>query len=555
MGEYSEIMERLFHLVGLLPLFLFMLAAGSAQAGLFAGDDPNKTLQGALAKTALSYDGYDLAPEELKSFYAARHDQAAWDSTPAVLTAFLDSIRSYIDFHGLNVEDYPLDILPQAAADDSADGKVAFDLLMTTTLLRLAHDLHGDAVDLSQLYVGWSFHRAPQDIETGLANAVNDNKVSAFIAGLAPLNPAYTQLTQAVKTYRALKAWAPIATGPTLRAGDHDPRIAPIRARLVAENYLPAESLPATLEETYDPALQEAVKTYQKRNGLKDDGTLGPRTVAFMNIPLATRVDQILANMERWRHMPESFPSRYAIVNIADATIDVIEDGKPLYHSLVVIGRPDRKTPFIQSTIRSVIFNPSWHVPTKIARKDILPKLRKDPHYLEKLGFVINGSANDPYGAAVNWDKVKETAFNFQLRQSPGDMNSLGRLKFDFDNDFSVYLHGTPHQELFAKAERDLSSGCIRLSDPVAFAEIVLEKNDGSWTPDRIHDEIDKSKTRWLGITEPLPLFIVYNTVFEDESGAVNFRNDIYDYDRFLMETLRETEATAPVEETTPEKP
>jgi murein L,D-transpeptidase YcbB/YkuD len=296
----------------------------------------------------------------------------------------------------------------------------------------------------------------------------------------------------------------------------------------------------------FDEDLAKAVIQYQIRNGLQPDGHIGEKTLDALNTPIASRIEQIRANMERWRHMPEDFPpDRYALVNMADATIQIVEDSKEIYRGLVVIGKIDRKTPFIQSRVRSMIVNPSWHVPTKIAQKDILPKLRKDPHYLEKLGFVIKGNESDPYGEKIDWKKIPEREFNFSLRQAPGDQNSLGHLKFDFDNDFAVYMHGTPHQDLFDKAQRNFSSGCIRLQEPDDIGEILLSGTPGHWDADKIEKEIDGGKTRWVAIKNPMPLYVLYWSVFFDpESGAINFRKDVYDYDQILI--------TAPASEAKP---
>jgi murein L,D-transpeptidase YcbB/YkuD len=187
-------------------------------------------------------------------------------------------------------------------------------------------------------------------------------------------------------------------------------------------------------------------------------------------------------------------------------------------------------------------------VPAKIARKDILPKLRKDRHYLEKLGFVIAGRTEDPTGASIDWKDMDDADFNYQLRQSPGDLNSLGKLKFNFANPFDVYMHGTPHQELFAKAERDFSSGCVRLEDPVRVGEILLgyNKDKGGWTEDRINSEIDAGKTHWVILAKPMPIYFLYWSVFTTEDGEANFRNDIYGYDSQLMEEMKNNAVFGP---------
>ena len=529
--------------LGVFGLFL-ALAGTPAHAGWF-NDAAPPAQRIVAAQIPPSIDGLDLDVEALKAFYALRDHQPAWHiggkDGRAGLIDSLRSLAAFVEAHGLFLAHDPIARLRGLAQSMAEQDNAKLELLFTDFLLRLAAALHGDAVDLTTLYPGWSSRGEPADRIAGLADAVGRNKVSDYLASLAPQNPAYRDLLAALKTYRGLAAQGEpqrIASGPALKPAMREPRVGQMRARLVAEGYAAASPDPAG-NDVFDAALEQAVKTYQARNGLLPDGHAGARTVAVMNIPFSRRVEQIIANLERWRHMPEQMPPRAVTVNIAAAWLDYRENGQKVYDSSVIVGRPDRRTPFIQSEIRSVIFNPAWHVPSKIARKDILPKLRKDPHYLEKLGFVINGSADDPYGANIDWNRLKESAFDFRLRQSPGDMNSLGRLKFDFDNDFAVYMHGTPHPELFDKPERFFSSGCIRLHEPERFAEIVLSRNASAWNVESVKAEIDKGKTRWLKVADPLPLSVVYWTAFTAEDGAQHFRSDIYNYDQFLVETMR----------------
>ena len=482
----------------------------------------------------------DLPKDELDTLYANRDYKPVWNFTTnengSITNAFIDSLEQLISYHGLREQDYPVDQIKSMQSNKNDDEKYQLDILVTASLLRLAHDLHGDTVDLKDDYPGWNLSRTPIDMPAQLNTALSNGTVNDFIGGLAPKNPAYAKLASALHTYRAYASkgvWPRIDIGPSLRPNDINPRVAQLRARLEAEDYIQPVQPD---RDHFDEALEKALVTYQLRNGLEPDGHGGTKTQEALNTSLETRIQQIRANMERWRHMPEDFPpDRYLAVNIADASIQIIDGGKELYRGPVVIGKVDRKTPFIHSAIHSMIVNPIWHVPTKIAQKDILPKLRKDPHYLEKLGFVISGNEDDPYGANIDWSKMKERTFNFRLRQAPGDQNSLGHLKFDFDNDFAVYMHGTPHQDLFAKAQRNFSSGCIRLRDPDEIGEFLLKDTAGGWNADKIETEVDSNKTRWVAIKNPMPIYVLYWSVFADEeTGAINFRKDAYDYDHIL---------------------
>jgi len=499
---------------------------------------------------------HSLAPVEdrafeqndLIRFYTLRDGAPAWgpdtDEGRETIRAFLAAMDAYALYHG--IEDIAA---PQAAIEsllqrpESPDSAATIDFLMTDALIKLARRMRGQTVDLARLYQTWPFERREgPDVLVALAEAMRAGALNAFFNTLAPTDLEYAQLALALKDYRAIKAsggWPTVPSGPTLRAGATDERIGIVRARLEAEGYAvppPAHNRDAHV---HTPEIESAVAAYQTRNGLAPDGAVGGKTLTALNRPVAAVIDQIKANMERRRHRTAHMPVRYAIVNIAEASIRIVEDGQTVYHEPVVAGRKDRKTPMIQSAIASVIFNPSWHVPAKIAREDILPKLRKDPAYLEKMGMVISGEDDDPHGTAVDWNAVDKNAFAFRLRQAPGGHNALGRIKFDFDNAFAVYMHGTPHEELFAKAERHLSSGCVRLKDPAAFAVFVLARNEGAWDQEAVQNAVAGGRTQWLKVMAPLPLYIVYETAFFPAPDAlIHFAPDVYGYDLLLTNAL-----------------
>jgi murein L,D-transpeptidase YcbB/YkuD len=527
-------------------LFIALLYLPPAHAALLGPND----LQQTLSQDQVVIDGYTLSKEDLNAFYKVRDYRYAWDFSKKgesdTVTAFINSVDAMVDYHGLERETYALPLIRGliASSNENNNNALKLELLASDTFLRLARDLHGDDIDMDQLYLGWKFHRDDIDIPTKLAEAVADNKLSEFITGLAPKNQAYAQLAKALHDYRAIQAaggWRAVAPGPILRPKDSGKRVAQLRARLAAEGYMPRQSLPLKKQQFYDNELAKAVAEYQTRNGIEITGHAGAVTVATMGQPSWSRVAKIRANMERWRHMPDNYPpERYAIVNIPAMSLVIYDDGAFVFKGPVVVGRVDRKTPFIQSAIRSMIINPIWHVPLNIARKDILPMLKEDPLYLEKQGFVIGGGTTDPHGKGINWATMPEKEFNFRLRQSPGDLNSLGRLKFDFDSDFAIYMHGTPHHDTFGHDVRAESSGCVRLQNPVDVAKVLLTHNiKDPWDEDRIDDQIESKKTKWIPFAKPLPIDIVYWTVFPDDEGRINFRDDIYDYDALLMKAMK----------------
>jgi murein L,D-transpeptidase YcbB/YkuD len=534
-------------------LLIMLLALPCATPALAWGGDFD--IQKSLADSAA---WPDLSPDtraELDKFYALRGYRAAWnlsdDSEVKKTLAFIDSVNELVTYHGLTKSGYAIAEMRKLTASKSDDDKNTLELMITSSLLRLAHDLHGDTVDLDHLYAGWNFHRQPEDLTAQLGTALTDGKLDAFFDRLSPQNHAYQDLAKALQEYRAMEAkggWAPIGPGPNLLPNDHSPRVAALRARLAAENYIPVGAN-TEADNVLDDTLDKALIAYQTRNGLVPDGHVGVKTQEALDTPIVLRIHQIRANMERWRHMPEDFPpDRFTMVNIPDFSVTIVENSGVVYRGIVIDGRPDRQTPFINSKIINMLVNPAWHVPIKIARKDILPKLRKNPHYLEKLGAVIAGRTDDPAGTTIDWQHMDDADFRFQLRQEPGDLNSLGQLKFNFFNPFDVYMHGTPHQELFERAERDFSSGCVRLEDPVRFGEIMMEfnKDKGGWNQQRILEEIDAGKTHFVTLAKPMPIYFLYWSVLTTDDGELNFRKDIYGYDQKLIEKMKEVVTASP---------
>lgn len=493
-----------------------------------------------------------LDKKELDIFYAARNYAYAWDTSkplagqPSPYASFINSLEQIVEYHGLNHEDYPFDTLRTLSDTSDAAELSKREILTTDTLIKLAHNLHGDRNALDTLYPGWTFHRSPMLIPAMLATAVAANKLEDFFANLIPKTSAYPKLADALKTYRSYatenKAWPLIARGEALRPGDHGNRVAQLRARLIAEHYLAppaADHAPASAA-VYDAEVEKAVIAFQNHHGLNDDGHVGGQTLAALNVPLHVRLDQIIANMERLRHMPEDFPAaRSVVINIANMTITIRDGEQASYSGAVVIGRPDRHTPFIQSIINTMIVNPSWHVPTNIAQKDILPKLKENPAYLEEEGIMIRDNPDDPYGTKIDWAHMTAGEFDFRLRQVPGEQNSLGHVKFDFNNPFAVYMHGTPHQELFGKDERAFSSGCIRLESPNDVATILTAHNAEPWSGERLDSAIEDGKTRTIRLAAPIPINVIYSSVYPDQEGNVIFRKDIYDYDAGLAYVMK----------------
>jgi len=296
-------------------------------------------------------------------------------------------------------------------------------------------------------------------------------------------------------------------------------------------------------DDFFDRGLELAVRRFQKRHGLTDDGVVGPATLEALNVPVAERLRQIELNLERWRWLPEDLGRRYILVNIADFELEVVEDGRRVLAMRVVTGKKMRLTPVFSGRMTYLVLNPYWHIPHKIAVKDVLPRIKRDPGYLVRQGIRVFESWDDLAPEippeTIDWPAVTKHNFAFKLRQDPGPSNALGRVKLMFPNRFAVYLHDTPSRYMFRKNQRDFSSGCIRVEKPIDLAAYVLD-GDRKWTREKILSAIASGESRIAWLPEPIPVHVLYWTAWVDEEGTVQFRRDVYGRDRSLDEALEE---------------
>ena len=346
-----------------------------------------------------------------------------------------------------------------------------------------------------------------------------------------PPHLAETSLARALTTYRALSAsggWSSIPAGPSLHLGDAGARVAALRMRLAREGYLPASTSEGGAAR-FDPALEGAVREFQRRHGLEVDGVVGRETLAALNVPAAARVAQIELNLARLRALPARLGDPYVAINLAAQYLQVVEDGTSPLVSKVIVGKPSTPTPVLSSQLAKVIFNPPWNVPVSIAVNEILPDLQRDPEYLRNENMIVVGRPADPHGLAIDWSSPSAMQFATRLRQLPGADNALGRIKFEFPSPYAVYLHDTPARRLFERARRTFSHGCMRMERPRELAAYLLR--DQGWERDEIETAIAEGETREIPLERPVALWVLYLTAFAGADGAVHFREDVYGFD------------------------
>jgi murein L,D-transpeptidase YcbB/YkuD len=495
--------------------WLIAAAAGiAATAGLASLEGASRAAPNACADplSATGSFGLDLTSEEtaaIRRFYINHNDGCAWsDQSEATLE---DALGRASD-QGLDADRYH----PDALRRPDYRSLAARDVAATAMALRYAHDMTSGRIALTQIDDDVAIPAPPFDAMSGLAEALERGDLASWLKGLEPEDPAYRRLVSALAAYRAAASrggWTAIPSGPTLNLGQVDPRVDILRRRLRAEGDL-ATSPSGPL---FDQATKQALQSFQRRHGLADDGRLGPATIAALNVPANDRLDQILANLERWRILGRALSATGVTVNAAAATAMLTEDHRLVLSMRAIVGDKKHPTPMLLSAIDAVVLNPPWVVPRSIIKHEIEPALRRDPGYLEKNRMSWIGN---------------------QLVQAPGPKNSLGLIKFDLPNPFSVYMHDTPARSLFTESMRARSHGCVRLERPLDLA-IDLLKGDPAWSRDHLVSTIDRGATVKAPLPRRVSVAFLYWTVFVDDDGTVEFRDDLYGRDARLLAALR----------------
>ena len=343
------------------------------------------------------------------------------------------------------------------------------------------------------------------------------------------LASAEARLAAAIARYQVIAAaggWPHVPPGPSIKPGYHDNRVPLIRVALHTMGDYTGELSDSTL---YDADVQQAVARFQERHGQEPDGALGKRTLEQMNVPVELRIAQMQASLEQMQAMAEPQDERYVLVNVAGYYLEAVQDGTPVLISRVIVGDRKNPTPLFTNAITDVQFNPSWHVPKRIAAEEIAAKMRRDPDYLVRAGFTVtdsSGGSVDP--STIDWSQVSKKHFPYRIRQRPGEENALGKIKFNIPDDYDVYLHSTSTPKLFAKADRALSHGCVRVQQARALAYFLMQGMAG-WDRTRIDQAYDGSASRVVRLENPVPVYLVYWPSWVDDANTVHFHPDIYD--------------------------
>jgi murein L,D-transpeptidase YcbB/YkuD len=549
---------------------MIMVLAGAVAAGACGTSDKHPSGQNAAVGTSGHETGVSVAPalagnppvfvtadrqgtklwDLTKQFYQKRNGAPAWieDRKPRPQMDELVDALQHADREGLDPALYNASTLA-ARRQEAGRGfltmqgfrekeAVDLDVWLTYLYLQYASDLTAGLANLSHADPDWKIQTPKVDVLARLEQSLEQNHVGASLAELTPAHEQYTRLRDALKQYRQIAqqgGWPQLPAALKLKPGQANPAVATLAKRLSTTGDFTGGSKEG--DTTYGPDLQEAVKRFQRRHGLTDDGIVSGTTVAQMNVPVERRIEQIALSLERWRWLPHELGERHVLVNVPEYRLEVWDHGKVPLSMRVVVGKKDTPTPIFSDEMTYLVFAPYWNVPSDIASKETIPSAMRDPAFLQRTNMEVldkSGNVVDPSSIDA------EHAGDYRFRQRPGGSNSLGYVKFMFPNQFNVYLHDTPADSLFARAARSFSHGCVRIEEPEKLAQYVLA-DQPEWTTERIEEAMHGGQEKSVKLRQPIPVYLGYFTARVSADGILQFRDDLYGIDARLSTLLAAT--------------
>jgi len=467
----------------------------------------------------------------VETFYAARDFAPLWiaDGAMSDRAKAAAAYLAGVDADGLDPSEYPV---PQIKTGMEPEALAEAEIKLTDAVLTFARHAMSGRVHYSRVSPDIIYDLAKPDPANVLARVSKGQDVAAALDSFNPPQPQYKALKAKLAEARGSKSDPSkpvIAQGPVLKYSKdkkgkevlmEDPRVPALRQWF---------SLTAPDGDTnYDKALSDSIAKFQKEQGLNANGQLTPATLEAINGPKREKtVDIILANMERWRWMPRDLGETYVMVNIPDFTLRVVKDGKLVWKTKVVVGKPSLPTPLLTADMKFITVNPTWNVPPSIIQNEYLPALQQDPEALERIGLKVEQNRDG----------------TIRIYQPPGDRNALGRIRFNFPNKFLVYQHDTPDKHLFAHDKRAYSHGCMRVQDPLKYGEVILSLAlpNEHYTADRLQKMFGGSEVN-INFPTGIPDHLTYQTAFVDDAGALQIRDDVYGRDAKLLSIMKGSE-------------
>ena len=423
------------------------------------------------------------------------------------------------------------------------------DLLLTNSYVRLVRFIVQGDVDWelvqkkfkalkesNDIQATWEMHPKPFPPLKPMAKAVKEGNIKTYLDSLIPLERRYRKLIALLKNYERMEKFPKIPYSNTpLKLGDYSSRVREVKKRLQISGDYPKS---APIDKRFDETLRRAVITYQKRYLLKVTGEVDKTMTWYLNQPASKNIQAIITNLDKTKLYPKHFEDEYIEVNVPDFNLRYYIDGEMVMKKGVVVGRIDRPTPIFDDKMEYVVINPTWTIPDNLIKRDLIHVLRENPDYLTEHNIHVFRGNKEVEITQADLDPYEHSDKKVPWRfvQFPGDSNALGRIKFMFPNKYAVYLHDTDNKSLLDRRYKVYSSGCMRVEHPFDLADLVLRHARRHYSREKIDEIIATDKPTTIRLRKPIPVHIVYFTVYE-ENGLAYFKHDIYLYDKIIEES------------------
>lgn len=471
-----------------------------------------------------------------QEFYELNDYKTAW-SDPVNQQELIQSIQQ-INYDGINPSTFELETLEHYSdnwkqLNDST--KIQADFLFTQSFETLTQKLFNGVLNPRKLYRDWDLEYHEINTAKTLILVLDNNAVNQAFDSIRPKHPQYHRYRAKLKQYYALNK-EPISIIDSVLVVDQEyQELAQIKSRL---NFIGAFADSLEITPKYDSLFQKQLFAYQTKNKLDPKGHIDSKTWESIEKQTNILVEKLTVNLERFRWFPRHYGKDYILVNIPDFTLVSVANNDTVQKHNVIVGTAARKTPILNSTLTTLVLNPTWTVPPTILKNDIVPKAKRNLGYFASQNFTIYQNSTGKVVSPQDWDASKYNSYRYV--QKGGTGNTLGRIKFMFKNNHSVYLHDTPNKSNFNKQFRDMSSGCVRVESPFDLAAFILELQDNHMSSKEIEEIISSQKTTNISVSKkPIGVFLLYWTLNLDQNLKPYPIADIYKYDDNLYSLLK----------------
>lgn len=451
-----------------------------------------------------------------------------------------------VEEHGLQPTDFHLALIEKYVSRIESmipmpeEDIVKLEILLTDAFMLLGSQLHYGKVDPEKEGADWHIDRKEAELrlDERLENALADNNLGNTLNQLAPNYPSYWIMKNELAFFSSLSSllWTQLKSAKALKPGESNPIIPKIRERLIALRY----ELSDGTSVSFDKDLEMQMKKFQEDRGLNPDGEIGKGTLEMLNSKPEQLINQLKVNMERFRWLPAKLTDKHIIVNIANFRLDLIEGSDTLFSMRTIVGKEYRETPVFNERMTYIVFSPTWTVPPTILKMDVIPELLKGSGYLKQKNMrLLRHNGQEIAYSDIDWSKISKNRFPYMVQQRPGSDNALGRVKFMFPNKYNIYIHDTPSKGYFARDDRALSSGCIRVQNPTELAALLLS-DVPEWTTEKIEEAMASGTQQTVQLKTTIDVALCYLTAWGDGHRRIQFRKDIYDRDEPIVKALNE---------------